>query len=228
MGRDELKSKAEPGGFIEYGKEQLPKVDAMRRDKSQPDFYGIPILQGSDVGYVKASEIGGKPASCYTCHMQLPDETCHLLGPEIKVSTVTGHGESGDPIEYWPCCSHHQFGETRNEIEYEEILQTPEGVGLIWINAPEPGQEFGGANCGGVEGGDDCDHYMVESGDKWENPQGYCRVLAHTVNAGDVCAAWRDDDELTWDEAQQLMQGDTRETVGKKKLAKEIIGRDDA
>lgn len=110
MGRDELKSKAEPGGFVEYGKEQLPKVDSMRRDKSQPDFYGVPILNASHVLFVKASEIGGKPASCYTCQKQQSDYTCFLLGPEIKVSTVTGHKDSGDPIEYWPCCGSQQYG----------------------------------------------------------------------------------------------------------------------
>ncbi len=227
MGRDELKDRAEPGGFVEYGEDQLPKVDSMRRDKSQPDFHGIPILQDSDVGFVTAAEIGGKPASCYTCSKQNPDETCYLLGPEIKVRTVEGHQDSGDPIEYWPCCSSHQFGDAGKEVSYADQLATPDALGLIWINAPEVGQEFGGANCGGVEGGDDCDHYLVREGEKWSNPQGYCRVLAHTVAAGDVCSAWRDDDELQWDEAQQLMAGDTTETVGKKKLAKQIVGRDD-
>jgi hypothetical protein len=229
MGRDELKSSAEPGGFVEYGEEQLPKIDSMRRDKSQPDFYGVPILQNSDVGFVRASEIGNKPASCYTCTKQQSNETCYLLGPEISVKTVVGHQDSGDPIEYWPCCSSHQFGDpSSEEPSYATQLSTPDALGLIWINAPEVGQEFGGANCGGVEGGDDCDHYLVESGEKWDNPQGACRVLQHSVDAGDVCSAWRDDDELSWDEAQQLMQGDSRETVSKKKLAKEIVGRDDA
>lgn len=227
MGRDEIKGKAEAGGFVEYDETQLPKVDSMRRDKTQPDFYGIPILQDSDVGYVKASDIGGKPASCYTCTKQNKDETCYLMGPSIKVKTVVGHKESGDPIEYWPCCSSHQYGNPSGDVSYAEKLSDPKTLGLIWINAPEVGQEYGGANCGGVEGGDDCDHYMVKTGEKWDNPQGYCRVLAHVVDAGDVCSAWRDDDELQWDNAQDLMKGDSRETVGKKKLAKEIVGRDE-
>lgn len=225
MGRDELKEKAEPGGFVEYDEKQLPKVDSMRRDKSQPDFYGIPILQDSDVGYVRSAEVGNQPASCYTCSKQNADETCYLLGPEIKVKTVVGHKESGDPIEYWPCCSSHQYGDGGGK-DYAQYLSTPQSLGLIWINAPKVGQEFGGANCGGSNGGDDCDHYMVKSGEKWDNPQGYCRVLAHTVDNGDVCSAWRDDDELNWDEAQQLMQGDSKETVKKKTLAKDIVGRD--
>jgi hypothetical protein len=227
MGRDELKAKAEPGGFIEYGKEQLPKVDSMRRDKSQPDFYGIPILQDADVLFVRASEIGDKPASCYTCQKQQSDETCFLMGPEVKVQKVVGHKESGDPIEYWPCCGAQQYGPPRKDKPvYSDQLSSPESLGLIWINAPELGQEYGGSNCGGVKGGDDCDHYMVKSGDKWENPQGYCRVLAHMVDAGDDCSAWRDDDELTWNDAQQLMKGESVERVGKKKLASEIIGKE--
>jgi hypothetical protein len=228
MSRDELKSKAEPGGFIEYGPEQLPKIDSMRRDKSQPDFYGIPILSDADVLFVRASEIGDKPASCYTCQKQQADETCFLLGPEIKVSKVIGHQESGDPIEYWPCCGTHQYGPPRTDKPvYSDQLSSPESLGLIWINAPKVGQKFGGSNCGGVEGGDDCDHYLVRSGDKWESTQGTCRVLQHTVDAGDDCSAWRDDDQLNWDEAQQLMQGSSVENVGKKKLAKEIIGKDE-
>jgi hypothetical protein len=226
MGRDELKGQVEPGGFVVYDEDQLAKIDSMRRDKSQPDFYGIPILHDSDVGFVKASEIGNLPASCYTCQKQNPDETCYLLGPEIKVAKVTGHADSGDPIEYWPCCSSHQFGEQAKEVSYSAEVSSPDTLGLIWINAPEVGQKFSGANCAGVEGGDDCDHYLVESGEKWDNPQGVCRVLQHSVGAGDVCSAWRDDDELSWDEAQQLMGGDTVETTKKKTFAKKIVGRD--
>jgi hypothetical protein len=227
MGRDENKP-AETGGFIEYDERQLPKVDSMRRDKTQPDFFGVPILKDSDVGFVTSAQIGDKPASCYTCHRQLSNFTCKLLGPEITVKTVIGHEESGDPIEYWPCCSVHEYGDPEKEISYKEKLSSPDELGLIWINAPEVGQEFGGANCAGVEGGDDCDHYIVKSGDKWENPQAYCRVLGHQVEAGDVCAAWRDDDELPWQEAQQLLAGESHDALRKKKLAKEIIGRDDA
>jgi hypothetical protein len=227
MGRDDLKSDAEPGGFVEYGKEQLPKVDSMRRDKSQPDFYGVPILHDQDVMFTRASELGEKPASCYTCQFQQSNLTCGLLGPEISVRKVVGHRESGDPIEYWPCCGMHDYGsQAQGQPSYREPLSTPDAVGLIWINAPEVGQKFGGANCGGVNGGDDCDHYMVPSGDKWENPQGVCRVLQHTVDAGDVCTVWRDDDILDWEEAQQLMRGDSKETIGKRRMVKQIMGRE--
>lgn len=229
MGRDDLKSDAEKGGFVEYGPEQLPKVDSMRRDKSQPDFYGVPILHDQDVMFIKASEMGDKPASCYTCQFQQSDITCGLLGPEVKVSKVTGSRDSGDPIEYWPCCSMHDFGKAKSgEPSYRSPLSTPDQVGLIWINASEVGQPFGGANCGGGNGGDDCDHYIVQGAvEKWDAPEGVCRVLQHTVGNGDVCTAWRDDDELDWQEAQMLMQGDSTETVQKRKMVKGIMGRDD-
>lgn len=241
MSRDEIKSKAEPGGFIEYGPEQLPKVDSMRRDKSQPDFYGIPILHDTQVMFTTASQMGNKPASCYTCQFQQSDLTCGLLGPEIYVSKVIGHTDSGDPIEYWPCCDMQDYGNPQKGApSYRDNLSTPQSIGLIWINASEVGQPYGGANCGGSNGGDDCDHYMVESGEKWDNPQGVCRVLQHTVDNGDVCTAWWDDDILEWTEAQQLMENPSHGKVGAKedkptldtlrkgKLAKQIIGRSDS
>jgi hypothetical protein len=227
MGRDELKSAAEPGGFVEYGKEQLPKIDSMRRDKSQPDFYGIPILHDADVMFTRASEMGNKPASCYTCQAQQSDLTCFYLGPRVSVAKVVGHRDSGDPIEYWPCCGFHNYGPRREgKPVYADSLSNPDTLGLIWINSPKLGQQYGGANCGGVENGDDCDHYLVKSGEKWDNPTGYCRVLAHEVGAGDVCTAWRDDDELSWEEARQLMDGASIDTVSKKRIVRDIMKKE--
>lgn len=227
MGRDDTKGKAESGGFVKYDETQLPKVDSMRRDKSQPDFYGIPILSDAAVLFTRASEINHEPVSCYNCTKQQSDQTCYLLGPAVKVQKVTGHRDSGEPIEYWPCCSAQQYGEpAKGKSSYAEYLSAPRDLGLIWINAPKPGLKHSGANCAGVNDGDDCDHYMVKSGEKWDNPQGYCRVLAHMVDAGDVCTAWHDDDELPWEEAQQLMKGDSVETVSKKRLVKQILEKD--
>ena len=218
-------------GFPEYGEEQLPKVNTMREDKSQPDFMGVPILRDGEVMLMRAAEIGNKPASCYTCIFKnAKDETCALIGEEIKVSKVTGSKDEGNPIEYWPCCSMHTFGEPSGGEPERCASNNPGAVGLIWINSPEVGQSCGGANCGGVAGGDDCDQYQVESGEKWDNPKGFCRVLQHEVSAGDVCAAWRDDDILEWQDAQQLMKQDSRGKMGdseKKKLAREIVGRDE-
>lgn len=228
MGRDELKSKAEKGGFVEYGPEQLPKVNTQRRDMSQPDFYGVPILTDAEVGYSTAAELGGKPASCYTCKEQNSDLTCERLGAGVRVGKVRGHKDSGEQIEYWPCCDEHMYGKHEGLVSYHDTLDTPDSIGLIWINAPEVGQAFGGANCGGVDGGDDCDRYRTNGKvEKWDTKQGYCTVLAHQVEAGDVCRAWKDDDILRWTDAQDLMKGDSTDTVGKRKLARSIIGRDD-
>lgn len=230
MGRDELKSKAEPGGFVEYGPEQLPKVNTQRRDMSQPDFYGVPIISDAEVLLTSAEELGNKPASCYTCREHTKDFTCERLGPDIKVSTVIGSKDHGDQIEYWPCCSLQEYTDTprQGEVHYRDILDTPDTIGLVWINAPEVGQKYGGANCGGVNGGDDCDRYRTKgSVEKWNSAQGLCVVLQHTVDAGMVCAAWDDDDVLEWTDAQDLMKGDSVETVGKRKMVKSIIGRDD-
>lgn len=228
MGRDELKSKAEPGGFVEYGKEQLPKVDSMRRDKTQPDFYGVPVLTDGQVMLTTVEQLNGKPASCYTCKHQTTEYTCNLLGPGIDVKKVTGHKDSGDPIEYWPCCSAHSYGE-RAKAHYCDDSNTPAGLGLIWINAPKVGQPFGGANCGGINGGDDCDHYIVAGKhEKWDVTSAYCRVLAHDVDGGQVCTAWHDDDELPFAEAQMLIRGDSLDTVHKRRLVRDIIGRSDS
>lgn len=228
MGRDEIKSGVESGGFVKYDEEQLPKVDSMRRDKSQPNFYGIPILHDQDVMFTRASELGGKPASCYTCHMQQSDQTCALMGPAIKVQKVTGSRDSGEPIEYWPCCGMHDYGDPQTgKPSYVKELSSPQTLGLVWINAPKPGQKYGGANCGGVNGGDDCDHYMIKGRkEKWDAPDGHCRVLQHQVDGGDVCTAWHDDDELQFPEAQRLIKGDSVETVAKRRLADKIIGRE--
>src|SRR5258708_23040360 len=82
----------------------------------------------------------------------------------------------------------------------------PDYMGLIWINAPKVGQEYGGANCGGTNGGDDCDHYITEDGKpKWDSPTAYCRVLKTPVACGDDCAQSADDDKVNWRQAQQII-----------------------
>lgn len=227
MGRDEI-TKVEPGGFVEYTDKQLPKVDAMRRDKSQPDFFGVPILTDAEVGYSTAAQLGGKPASCYTCKEQNPDLTCERLGPGIKIAKVRGSKDSGERVEYWPCCDEHWYGKHDGPTHYHSQLDTPDDIGLVWINAPKVGQEFGGANCGGVEGGDDCDFYTTRGKtEKWDTEQGICKVLQHAVNAADVCRAWRDDDELKWVDAQNLIRGDSVDATTKKKMVRYIMGRSD-
>lgn len=228
MARDNLT--AEKGGFVDYGPEQLDKVNTIRRDKSQPDFYGIPILTDDEVLLTSADELGGHPASCYTCKEHTSDFTCKRLGPGLSVKKVIGNKDYDDPIEYWPCCSLQEYTDKPREgkIQYHDLLDTPDEIGLIWINAPKVGQAFGGANCGGVDGGDDCDRYRTRGKvEKWDTDQGICTVLQHVVEAGAVCTAWHDDDELTWREAQQLINGKDLGKIKKESLVKGIMGRDD-
>jgi|SRR5450432_939525 len=227
MARDELKIREHLPGFPDYGKEQLPKINTMRADKTQPSFMGVPILTDGAVMLATAEALGNKPASCSTCTFHNEkDESCGLLGPEITISKVTGDKEYGNPIEYWPCCSMQNYGEPNNGApQFLEPLKSPDALGLIWINSSEPGQKYGGANCAGVNGGDDCDHFQVKEGAKWDAESGFCRVLQHEVGAGQVCSAWQDDDILNWQDAQQLLQG---AEAGKKKLARKLIGRDDS
>lgn len=228
MGRDELKD-VEKGGFVEYREKQLPKTNAMRRDKSQPDFFGVPILTDGQVMFTRASEMGDKPASCYTCQFQQSDETCNLLGPTVPVRKVRGNKDSGEQIEYWPRCNGWCYGNPqKGKPHYSEYLSTPDQLGLIWINAPKVGQALGGSNCGGISGADDCDHYITSGRvEKWDTKQGACRVLQHSVGAGDFCIGWRDDDILAYQDARILMEGKgSLDLIDKKKLVKSIMGRD--
>lgn len=192
----------ERGGFPIYGEKQLDKVNAMRRVYSQPSYRDVPIPTKGEVLFVTAESMQYEPSSCYNCMTQNPKTiTCKRIGPDISVKKFTRGG-----IEYWPCCGMHDYG-TPSEGNYF-THDDPDYLGLGWINAPEAGQEHGGANCGGVNGGDDCDNYITEGNRaKWESVTGFCRVLQTTVAAGDDCASWRDDDLVDWREAQQILRG---------------------
>jgi hypothetical protein len=197
----------EKGGFPLYAEKNLPKINAMRRVFSQPDFHGVPIIQPGQVLFDTAESIHDEPTSCYNCRTQNPRTlTCKRIGPELLVKKFIRGGKDGNPIEYWPCCGMHDYGEPSDGACFAH--DDPTYLGLVWINAPEVGQAHGGANCAGINGGDDCDSYFTrDSKAKWESTTGFCRVLQKTVAAGDVCAAWQDDDEVSWQEAQQILKG---------------------
>jgi hypothetical protein len=192
----------ERGGFPLYSEAQVPKINAMRRVFSQPDFHGVPILQPGQVLFVTAESMHDQPSSCYNCMTMNPKTlTCKRIGPEVLIKKFTRGKEDGKAIEYWPCCGMHDFGEPSEGKYFAH--DDPDYLDLVWINAPEVGQDYGGANCGGVSGGDDCDHYITESmKPKWESATGFCRVLQKMVAAGDNCTAWGDDDEVDWRTAQ--------------------------
>lgn len=192
-------------GFLEYKDKNLPKVNAMRRAISQPDIYTVPVLGKAKVLFVSASEMNNEPASCANCVFYNWGRSCQLIGPHVKVRKIV-YGEPDKAIEYWPCCGMQTFGPP-NKGEPRFITVTdPSDIDLLWINAGKVGQAHGGANCGGQNGGDDCDYYMTDVDDKREAPTGFCRVLQRTVQNGDVCSAWDDDDKLVWEKAQAIIE----------------------
>lgn len=197
------------GGFPIYRPKDLAKVNAIRRTLTQPDVYTVPTLTKGQVLFVSAASMHNEPASCANCIFHnTPAKSCQLIGPHIIIAKLTYPKEAtsnAKPIEYWPCCSMHTYGDSNDGAERFLTTSDPTDLGLIWINAPRVGQAHGGANCGGTAGGDDCDHYMTSSDDKRSEPSAFCRVLQCEVNNGDVCAAWWDDDHVDWQRAQVLL-----------------------
>jgi hypothetical protein len=198
--------KIETGGFPIYGQQNIRKVNAMRRAFSLPDADSAPLPNKGDVLFTTAEEQNDEPSSCYNCIFYNYGLDCSLIGKRIKIKKFI-YGEPDKAIEYWPCCGMNYHGDPNKGDPVYRGTADPDYMGLIWINAPKVGQEYGGANCGGVNGGDDCDHYMTEGNEeKWESRSGRCRVLRTPVAAGDDCAHWDDDDKLDWKQAQKIIE----------------------
>lgn len=205
-----------PDGFPEYGPEDLAKVSALRRAKSEPSFYGIPILSEASVLFVTAASREDKPNWCGTCVMyNTQDFTCSIHSPEIVIKSFVV-----EPQKFWPVCGYHKYGPTNDgEPMRQPPYEDPDHTGLSWVNTPDDGREHGGTTCGGLNDGDDCDFYNTPGDDKREYASGFCQVLRKDVGGGDCCAAWQDDDLVDWREAQAHFQADaplskkTREMV---------------
>lgn len=208
MSRDNLK--IEEGGFPVYGEGQLRKVNAARRAFSAPDSLAPVVNTKGEALFVTGEEMNFEPASCYNCQFYNKNaETCQLIGPRKTIKKLIWPREAtadSKQIEYWPCCSMQLYGDVnKGEAKYLSTSD-PDYIGLLWINAAKVGQKHGGANCGGCNGGDDCDHYLTDEAEpKWESSTGFCRALQTTVACTDVCAQWRDDDVLQWQDAQRLL-----------------------
>jgi hypothetical protein len=201
----------EKGGFPIYeDKKQFLKINAIRRAVSLPAVSTPIIPNKGQAMFTTAEEMHNEPSSCMNCQFWNEKAfTCQIIGPRIKVRKILYpklETDDSKPIEYWPCCSMQFYGKPNGGDAIYRGATDPDYLDLLWINAPKPGQEHGGANCGGCDGGDDCDHYIVEGNKaKWDSPTGFCRALQVTVGCGDVCALWDDDDELPWREAQKLI-----------------------
>ena len=48
--------------------------------------------------------------------------------------------------------------------------------------------------------------YITRGGDKRSEPTAFCRVLQAEVENGAVCAAWADDDQMSWQQAQSILK----------------------
>jgi hypothetical protein len=198
-------------GFPIYQDKHLRKVNALRMANSQPLYYSPVIPTKGQVLFTTSESMNDEPSSCYNCQMYNETaNTCMLIGSRVPVRTLIYPKEAtadAKPIEYWPCCSMQLYGDTNKGEAVYKSQEDPDYLDLVWINAPKVGQEYGGANCGGCAGGDDCDHYLPEDGKlKWESLTGFCRALQTTVACGDICTMWRDDDELPWREAVQIIR----------------------
>jgi len=203
--------KIEDGGFPIYQSKNLSKINAMRMAFSAPESDEPVINTKGEALFTTAEEMNYEPASCYNCQFyNEKGETCGLIGKRLTIKKIIWPKEAtpdAKQIEYWPCCSMQLYGEPNKGEAIYRATSDPDNLGLLWINAPKVGQEYGGANCGGVEGGDDCDHYKTDGDEpKWESVTGFCRALQTRVAAGDICSQWRDDDKLEWQDAQRLIR----------------------
>lgn len=197
-------------GFPIYKSAQLKKVNSLRRANSLVEIEDAPILDKGQVQFVTAEESDNEPCSCYNCEFYNAGATCYFFGPSIAVRKFIFPAEptaDAKPIEYWPVCGAQHHGKPNKGRErFADTLSDPDNLGLGWVNAPRVGLEYGGANCGGGNGGDDCDLYDVEgTDDKRSAPTGTCRILRTPVANGDVCACWIDDDFVSWQKAQSIL-----------------------
>lgn len=201
----------EQGGFPIYTDKQVRKVNAMRRAFSTPDSDTPIVPTKGQALFTTAESLNNEPTSCYNCiFYNSAALTCALIGPRVPIRKlvypVRATADS-KPVEYWPCCGMHQYGDANSGAAVYRANNDPDYLDLVWINASKVGQEHGGANCGGCDGGDDCDHYITsDDKPKWDSPTGFCRALQTEVACGDVCALWSDDDELKWRDAVKIQR----------------------
>lgn len=184
----------------------------MRLASSLVQITAAPVLEKGQVLFSSAANAHNEPRSCYNCRMYNGSaRTCVLMGPAIRVEKFIyppKFEQESKPIEYWPACGAWDYGSPIvGQPSYKkQPFDEPDDLGFGWINAPEPGQKQGGANCGGINGGDDCDNYIIAGDDKREAPVGFCRVLRQDVENGACCTAWGDDDWLSWQKGQDLLK----------------------
>lgn len=198
-------------GFYKYRAKPslVRKINTIRIGQSRPDLRLPPILDNGAMLFSSAASAHNEPRSCYNCPMFNFERSCRYFGKAIEVRKFTWPKEVRDgakPIEFWPVCGYWIYGKPNyGPEEFVENLLSPDEAGLGWVNAPETGQSLAGTSCGGANGGDDCDLWLIdgENGDKREAKSGFCRVKQDNTDNLDCCACWEDDDFLTWQMVQE-------------------------
>lgn len=199
-------------GFIAYKPKHLPKVNSLRLANSLVNISSVPILERGQVCYSTASSADNEPRSCYNCHFyNRRASSCSLMGPGVRVEKFTYPPmvqQDSKPIEYWPVCGMFDYGEPQNGLPVYKATpyDNPDDNGFGWVNAPQVGLKLSGTSCGGANGGDDCDNYIVPGDDKRAEKTGFCRVLQTQVDNMDCCTAWTDDDWVDWQKGAKLLE----------------------
>jgi hypothetical protein len=198
-------------GFLVYEPKQsvLRKINSIRRIISAPDAKLPPILNNGQAMFSSAADAHGEPRSCYNCSFYNYGRSCKLMGDEIVIRKVTWPPQAmadSKQVEYWPVCGYWVYGEPTYGTAAFYARLNPDDAGLSWINAPKCGQPHGGTSCGGRNGGDDCDLWMISGDDKRATDTGFCRVLQRDTNNLDCCSCWVDDDLVSWRTVQERLK----------------------
>jgi hypothetical protein len=202
-------------GFFKYKPEQsvVQKVNSIRRGQSLPELEEPPVLDAGSVLFSPAESAHNEPRSCYNCPFFNYEQGCAILKlPDAlqlkKFIWPRERTADSKPIEFWPVCGYWVYGEPNFGAPAHRADVDPTDAGLGWVNAPRVGLERSGTSCGGRDGGDDCDLWQVSGDDKRAEQVGFCRVLQRQTANLDCCAAWRDDDFLTWQMVLERMKED--------------------
>lgn len=202
-----MAEKSNQCAFLSYRPKHLKKINAIRRVISAPDAKLPPILNNGQVLFSSAEGADNEPRSCYNCPFYNYGHSCQLMeGIEpIKKLVFPKAPVPADSkqVEYWPVCGMWIHGEPNYASERYIASMDPDDMGLGYVNAPRVGLKYSGTSCGGQNGGDDCDYWMVDEPDKRAVKEGFCRVLQKNTKNGDCCSCWIDDDWVSWRTAKE-------------------------
>lgn len=193
--------------FKIYKAENLRKINSLRRVNSGPGERDVPVLEESSILFSAAAEAHDEPRSCYNCFMfNAAEKSCAILGPDIHIEKLIWPPEptpDSKQIEYWPVCGYWIHGSPNYGPAVHNARINPDAAGLGWVNAPKVGLSRSGSCCGGRNGGDECDYWVTEEADARDADFGFCRVLQRDTANMDCCSAFRDDDWVDWQIAQE-------------------------